>query len=41
MITFYRFHMGEKCNYCELKEMLIASKMHSKFFLISKRIDLI
>ena len=26
MITFYRFNIGEKCNYCEQKEMLIASK---------------
>ena len=41
MIIFYRFYMGEKCNYCEQKEMLIASKMHNKLLLISKRNDLI
>ena len=41
MITFYRFNTGEKCNYCEQKEMLVASKMHSKFSLISERIDVI
>ena len=41
MINFYRFNIGQKCNYCKQKEMLIASKKHSKFLLISKRTDLI
>ena len=41
MITFYRFNTGEKCNYCERKEMLLASKKHSEFLLISEKIDLI
>ena len=41
MITFYRFNIGEKCSYCEQKEMLIASRKHSKSVLISKRTDLI
>ena len=40
MITFLSiYNMGEKCNYCEQKKMLIASKKHSKFLLISERID--
>ena len=40
MITFLSiYNIGEKCNYCEQKKMLIASKKHSKFLLISERID--
>ena len=40
MITFLSiYNIGEKCNYCEHKEMLTASKKHSKFLLISERID--
>ena len=40
MITFLSiYNIGEKCNYCEQKELSIVSRKHSKFLLLSERID--
>ena len=31
MITIYRFNIGDQCNYCEQKEILIAYKSTVNF----------